>query len=336
MTAPASRWKLGLFVVTGSIGGFVGTAYLGARELRRASHTAYAYFDEALTGLEEGSSVKFRGVNVGRVERIRFAPDKKHLEVQSSLYSDYLQDLGVDPDRLDADNPLIRNLRAQVVMSWVTSTAFIQVDFFEDPAAGPQQLPFDVPSDGVVLRTVPSTAKSLEASAREVLGELPRVAASVRELVELLRTELSAARLPEVSRKAQQLLSKLEGELGALDAPGAVAAAKEAMQEVGATAAAFRAEREDLGATLRAWTELGRALEREVAAMGLEATAGEVRAAAAELSGLAGLREDVRAELQNLGRALAAVERLASALERDPASLLRGRAPAESPLKERK
>ena len=40
MTAPASRWKLGLFVVLGSIVGLLGAAYLGARELRRASHTA--------------------------------------------------------------------------------------------------------------------------------------------------------------------------------------------------------------------------------------------------------------------------------------------------------
>lgn len=336
MTAPASRWKLGLFVVVGSIVGLLGTAYLGARELRRASHTAYAYFDEALTGLEEGSSVKFRGVNVGRVERIRFAPDKKHLEVQASLYSDYLSDLGLDPERLDADNPLIRNLRAQVVMSWVTSTAFIQVDFFDDPAAGPQMLPFNVPSDGVTLRTVASTAKSLESSAREVLAELPRVASSVHELIDLLRTELSAARLPEVSRKLQALLTRLEGELAALGAPAAVEAAAAAMREVGATAAALRDERGSLRETLTVWTELGRSLEREVAAMQLGDTSTGVRAAAADLGRLGGLRDDVRTELQNLRRALDAVERLASALERDPASLLRGRAPVDSPLKERK
>ena len=51
MTAPASRWKLGLFVVAGSVIGLGGVAYLGARELQRATHTAYAYFDDALTGL---------------------------------------------------------------------------------------------------------------------------------------------------------------------------------------------------------------------------------------------------------------------------------------------
>ena len=55
MISPASRWKLGLFVVVGSLVGVFGVVYLGARELQRSTQTAYAYFDEALTGLEEGS-----------------------------------------------------------------------------------------------------------------------------------------------------------------------------------------------------------------------------------------------------------------------------------------
>lgn len=336
MTAPASRWKLGLFVVAGTTIGAIGVAFLGARELRRSTHTAYAYFDEALTGLEEGSSVKFRGVTVGRVERIKFASDKKHLEVQAALYDDYLSDLGLEATRMDAESPLMQNLRAQIVMSWVTSTAFIQVDYFPDPPRGPQMLPFGVPDDGVTLRTVPSTAKSLESSTREVLRELPRVASTVRELVDLLRTELSAARLPEVSRRLQSLLAKVEKQVDALDTEGAVAAATNALQEIGTTAAEFRGEREGLRATMAAWTELGRSLQREVEAMALGETSAGVRGAAEDLGGLGSLGTDVRAELQNLRRAMAAIERLAAMLERDPGALLHGRGKTPSPLKDRK
>ena len=161
MISPASRWKLGLFVVVGSLVGVFGVVYLGAQELKRSTQTAYAYFDEALTGLEEGSAVKFRGITVGRVERIRFATEDRLLEVRASLYEDYLADLGLDTSQLDASNPLIHRLRAQVVMSFVTSTAFIQVDFSEDPPGGPQMLGFRVPDDGFTLRTVPSTAKAV-------------------------------------------------------------------------------------------------------------------------------------------------------------------------------
>ncbi|MEO6594653.1 MAG: MlaD family protein, partial [Planctomycetota bacterium] len=94
MTAPANRWKLGLFVVGGSAAMLTGLTWLGMRQLRRAYHTSYAYFDEALTGLEEGSPVKFRGVPIGVVQEIHVASDKKHLYVQAALYDAYLRDLG--------------------------------------------------------------------------------------------------------------------------------------------------------------------------------------------------------------------------------------------------
>ena len=336
MISPASRWKLGLFVVVGSLVGLFGVVYLGAQELKRSTQTAYAYFDEALTGLEEGSAVKFRGITVGRVERIRFATEDRLLEVRASLYEDYLADLGLDTSQLDASNPLIHRLRAQVVMSFVTSTAFIQVDFFEDPPGGPQMLGFRVPDDGFTLRTVPSTAKSLEASVREVLTELPRLSLEVRALVELVQTELGAARVPEVSRRLQSLLRTVEGQVQAFGESGLMDAAARAAEEVGSTAAALRGERDALRAAVDSWAQLGASLDREVQSMELGATTAGVREAAAAVGALDGVGDDVREELQNLRRALAAIERLADMLERDPGSLLRGRGRGNSPLKERK
>ena len=308
MTTPANRWKLGLFVLTGLSLGVGGLGLLGARELRRPTHTVYAYFDEAVTGLEEGSTVKFRGVTIGRVERIRLAPDKKHLEVQAALYDDYLQDLGVASGNLQDVSGLLQRLRAQVVSSWVTNTAFVQVDYFPDPARGPQLLPFPVSQEFPTIRTVPSTAKSLEASAREVLAELPAVAAAARELVELLRTELRAARMPELSRQLQSVTKKVEAQLDGLGE-----------------------DRKALRTMLAAWTELGRTIEREVLALQAEATGAQVRAAAA---GIVGLRSDLTTELDQFHRSLRAFERLCELLERDPGSLLHGRGTQPSPLQD--
>ena len=75
MTAPANRWKLGLFVVAGCAATMLGGAWIGANKLQRVVHPAYAYFDEALTGLEDGSPVKFRGVTIGVVRKINVAED---------------------------------------------------------------------------------------------------------------------------------------------------------------------------------------------------------------------------------------------------------------------
>ncbi|MFK7741263.1 MAG: MlaD family protein, partial [Planctomycetota bacterium] len=295
-----------------------------------------AYFDEALTGLEKGSSVKFRGVTVGVVERIRFASDKKHLEVQAVLFDDTLNDLGLSAENLESENGLLQRLRAQVVMSWVTSTAFIQVDYFPDPPRGSQQLPFAVPGDGPTLRTVPSTAKSLESSVRDLLRELPAVASAAREVVDLVRTELAAARLPEVSRRAQTLLAKVERQFDMLEQQGTIAAATAAVKSVGATAAALGSEQPGLHELLAQWRDLARDARAAIDSVDAAGLGAQVRGSAgAVATSMQGIERDLRQELLQLHRTLQSVERLANLLERDPAALLRGRSggATDSPLR---
>ncbi len=331
MTAPANRWKLGLFVVGGCAAVVSGMTWLGMREWKRAYHTAYAYFDEALTGLEEGSPVRFRGVTIGTVERIRVASDKKHLQVVAALYDDYLTDLGLDVAKLDGDCPLPENLRAQVVMSWVTSTSFVQVDFFPDPPSGPQLLPFPVGAN--TLRTVPSTAKSLEDASRELLRELPAMAVAARELIETLRSDLAATRLPELGRRLQGVLELAERELQAVHDQGTVAAATGAFTTLTDTVGSWQAEQGPLVLALREVQGAAADLRQQLDSMQLPATAGSVRAAG---DALAATGADVREELAHLRRTLGAVERLAALLERDPGALLHGRGtPSASPLEKR-
>lgn len=340
MTAPANRWKLGLFVVAGFASTIGGMTWVGMRQLKKTFHAAYAYFDEAVTGLEEGSPVKFRGVTIGVVDEIRAAPDKRHLEVRAALYDDRLKKLGLEVTRLDDASPLPDNLRAQLVMSWVTSTSFVQVDFFPDPPEGPQQLPFPVDPGKHTLRTVKSTAKSLEDASREVLRELPSMATSARELVELLRAELQGARLADVSRQLQVVLQRFDHMLADVEQQRLVASGIETMTAVrsaavavGAAAASVHEEHGPIGATLTEARGLLQQLQQELSAARLPETTAGLRTATA---GAAGFATDVQRELQQLHRTLVAIEQLMATLERDPASLLRGRSSAPSPLQEKR
>ncbi len=313
-------------------------AWIGMRELQREFHTAFAYFDEAVTGLEEGSPVKFRGVTIGVVDEIRLAPDKKHLRVQAALYDDKLKRLGLRAPDAEGPCSLPPNLRAQLVMSWVTSTSFIQVDYFPDPPGGAQQLPF--PAEAVTLRTVKSTAKSLEDASRDVLRELPVMATAARELVELLRTELQGARLPDVARQLQALLQRIDQTLVAFDAAGTMATTTAAMAKVGvaadevrAAAATLQGDQGPLGATMAELRGLATSLQRELQAMQLPATAASLRSTAASAEELG---VGVAAGLQSLRSTLSAIDRLVTMLERDPGALLRGRAPQGSPLQDKR
>jgi phospholipid/cholesterol/gamma-HCH transport system substrate-binding protein len=338
VSAPANRWKLGLFVVAGIGVASTALTWVGFRKLERATHEAWAYFDEALTGLEEGSPVKFRGVTIGVVKGIRVGPDKKHLAVQASLYDDYLVDLGLEPTTLEGDCPLPPNLRAQVVMSWVTSTAFVQVDFLPDPPAGPQQLPF--PTRPNTLRTVPSTAKSLEGASRDVLRDLPAIALAAKDLIAELRTEVKAAALPSLAGRLDRVLDLVEQELRSVQQRGTVAAAGAALDAVRAAANSLRADDGPVAVTLHEVQAVLRDLRGELDRGELATTTQSLRGAADGLGTAAlavtAMSRDVQGELANLRAAVRAVERPANLLERDPAALLRGHgAPIRSPLEER-
>ena len=97
MSASVDKFKIGLFVVLGSFLGIGLLIWLGASRYLESANTVVTYFSESVQGLEPDSSVKFRGVDVGRVASIRLAPDKRLIEVVINLEKGFpiTEDLGV-------------------------------------------------------------------------------------------------------------------------------------------------------------------------------------------------------------------------------------------------
>ncbi|MFT7487032.1 MAG: hypothetical protein ACI9F9_002891, partial [Candidatus Paceibacteria bacterium] len=136
MTASnTNRWKLGLFVTVGvglSIGSLM---WLGISQLQRRTTPAYFYFSESVNGLEVGAPVEFLGVELGRVEEIFPAPDRRHIEVRAGIYVDTLEAWGILPSRYlnpSADRPAVSDdIRGQLVRGALTSVAFIELDIYD-------------------------------------------------------------------------------------------------------------------------------------------------------------------------------------------------------------
>jgi phospholipid/cholesterol/gamma-HCH transport system substrate-binding protein len=82
MPRNVSKFMIGLFVTIGFVIGVAAIIWLGASQYFRKSYTYVSYFDESVQGLEVGSVVKYRGVEVGKVEKISIAPDDRLVEVQ--------------------------------------------------------------------------------------------------------------------------------------------------------------------------------------------------------------------------------------------------------------
>ncbi len=97
MSGQASKFKIGIFVVTGLLLLVTVFVWLGASRYFEDSQMVVSYFTESVQGLESDSPVKYRGVPVGRVKAIRMAPDAKLIEVTMSLNRNFRlnEDLGV-------------------------------------------------------------------------------------------------------------------------------------------------------------------------------------------------------------------------------------------------
>jgi phospholipid/cholesterol/gamma-HCH transport system substrate-binding protein len=293
LTTATNHWKLGLFVVVAVLT-MVGAAFwLGSRAFRRESVPVVTYFDESVQGLDVGSPVKFRGVTIGTVADITLAPDRRNVQVTSDMYVDALKRLGLAVPK-KGGQPIDPNLRVQLVSAGITGVRFLQTDFFDPERYPAPALPFSPPWN--YLPSAPSTLKSLEDAAVEIV-----------------------AKLPEFGELAKGTLSDLRQTLGSLDrlATG-----------LGAADGSFnRLLLELRSAVVRVETALDEAKLGATTAS-LRDTSGSIGQAAATVGQAASNVGDVRGELEaslvSLRETLDSVRALADSLARDPSVVLRG------------
>jgi phospholipid/cholesterol/gamma-HCH transport system substrate-binding protein len=113
MSNRSSKFLIGLFVITGVMMCVVIIIWVGAADLFMKGSTYVTYFDESVQGLQADSAVKYRGVEIGKVESIKVAPDYRLIEVAMKI------DLSAD---------LQYNTTAQLRTAGITGIVFIELD----------------------------------------------------------------------------------------------------------------------------------------------------------------------------------------------------------------
>lgn len=86
MVRRLSNFKIGLFVVFGTLLGVAAIVWISASDFFQKTTTFVTYFDESVQGLDVDSSVKYRGVEIGRVSKISVAPDNTMIEVLMKVH----------------------------------------------------------------------------------------------------------------------------------------------------------------------------------------------------------------------------------------------------------
>jgi paraquat-inducible protein B len=305
MATRANYAKVGLFVILGLGAAVTMTIAIGARRLHKTTLSYFTYFNESVTGLEVGAPVRLRGVAVGQVGEIGFAPDRRTVEVRSDIDLGAVERLGLRPKGGPSTTPvsLPPELRAQLASQGLLGIRYVALDFFDPQTNQPPALSFETPE-----RYIPS-AKSLQKDLEESAA---RTLSGVAAVVDTLVRGNFSQKLVDVAGSAGGMLSGLDRVVTDVDRQQIPRRATETIEGFHAVAG-----------------NANKVLARLGGDAGLVASAQKTIGSFGEVGrGVSGATRTLDNALGEIGDAAAAIRLLADELERDPDMLIKGRAGA--------
>lgn len=179
--------------------------WLGASRYFENPQTVVAYFSESVQGLESDSPVKFRGVPVGRVKKIRMAPDGLLIEVVMGLNRNF---------KLSDDLGIKMNLLG------LTGLKYLEIDTFK-PDQYKEPIELDFTPRYKVIPTYSSDIKEIGAALENIFQKL-----------KALDIERMSNHLLRVSSKLDKILSDSKVDSIGADASEAIREIKEASKKI--------------------------------------------------------------------------------------------------------
>lgn len=317
MARKTSKFMIGLFVIFGILIGTVAIVWLGASKYFEKGATYATYFDESVQGLQLDSTVKYRGVEVGRVEKIRVAPDNRLIEVIM---------------KIDLRGKLERDDVAQLKAAGITGIVFVELSRRDpkEPDLSPKitfasthrvipSKPSDVKQlltgiDNVIQSFKKIDTQGISDQVKSTLKVLESTVAGVNSVVGSVEKTLGGGRLEETVGevrntllKLQHFVSHVEKELQALN----------------------------LGKTGTNIESASARLDKIMNSGEVEAVLGEAKSAAKKVNQLAEgldkrsleITNNIMATSENLKRASESLEMLIDRVYASPSDLLYGQPP---------
>ncbi len=205
MRAKSTKLKIGLFLVASLLLTVSMLIWLGASRYFENPQTVVAYFSESVQGLESDSPVKFRGVPVGRVKKIRMAPDGLLIEVVMGLNRNF---------KLSDDLGIKMNLLG------LTGLKYLEIDTFK-PDQYKEPIELDFTPRYKVIPTYSSDIKEIGAALENIFQKL-----------KALDIERMSNHLLRVSSKLDKILSDSKVDSIGADVSEAIREIKEASKKI--------------------------------------------------------------------------------------------------------
>jgi paraquat-inducible protein B len=314
---------VGGFVIAALAVAVAAALFFGAGRLWEQRLVVVSYFDGSVGGLSIGAPVSFRGVPVGRVERIQLQIVPEDVSAQIAVYMSLEPGVVRLPNGQetvlqvpDFDKLGEIGLRAQLVtLSLITGQLGIQLDFRPETPARLLGLDDTVPEIASIRSEIQAVKDTIaELPLQEAVKKLIGTLTAVQRLSDIAADELSGMsgrvgttmdRLDDSLDMATVVLLGLEEETRTA-LRSVTALSDGAGAEVGTTAADVRKVLENADRTLVELSTLTQTLNQTI-------------------NGRSVLRQDVEAAARDLAVATRALRSFAETIEREPNLLILGR-----------
>jgi len=321
MSSKANHVKLGLFVITGVLLLLAVLVVLGIGSSLRKPLVLETYLDQSVQGLAVGSTVKYRGVDLGVVHSIQFSRDryefgkpmmqqKRYILIEVAVSEDAYAAHGREAflDLLKAE--VARGLRFRLNAQGITGLSFLELDYIDAERNPPLEVTWT--PEHPYIPSAPGTLTKLLTSAEQVFRKLEAVdlelvLTNLNRLLTTTEAEVRRADLAKVTEEAGRLLAE-------------VRQSNEALQGI-LRNPSWKALPETAVATIED-------VRRKVESLDLDGVVGRLERTLAAAEGLlAGREGDVAAILSNLRSVTENLRSISEAARAYPAGLLLGAPP---------
>jgi phospholipid/cholesterol/gamma-HCH transport system substrate-binding protein/paraquat-inducible protein B len=341
-----SYFKIGVFVISAVVIAVIGVIMLGVGSMFQKQVMVETYIDESVQGLDIGSPVKFRGVQVGKVEEITltsvvYSTRRRYVLVRAGLEPSMFQYALMDVSGTGFDAEIQKGLRVRLAAQGLTGVAYLEADYL-DPARYPP-LAIDWQPVYRYIPSARSTITRLTESVDRILRNVENV--DIQRLTETMEKSLATIskftegiNLENIGPQVNTILTEIRDtnrELKTImTGPEIKSALTDAAVAAGSARQIIAQAEQPLNRILADLPETSEKIKSlagrmDAAATDLPETAAQLKATLAQLERfIANQQDDIAAAMQNLRAASENAREITENVKSYPGQVLFGSPPA--------
>jgi len=294
-------------------------------------------FSESVQGLTKGAEVKYKGVPIGRVERISIVPGEKLIRVDMSVDPNVFHGFKYIKDK-DTRLEQIRQfwlkecqngLCCYLELAGVTGQRYVEMDYVAKDRQRKNPLPEIKDPNTIYIASVPGTFSNIIDSVAVSLNNIVKVdfekiSRELDENLTAISELLNAPEVKETIKRVENIAGNIENLSSAL--------AK------GMSASELKKFSENLNNNLESLNKLTGELQKKLADVDAGKLAGQLDATMSSMQNLMDSLQNDKADLyrslQKINLLVSNLNELVELIKQDPSALIRGRKPANINLEQ--